>query len=69
MIRGFHCMFWMYTTNGVYEDVVEKDGRLNFTKDKRQKTPLEFIWSPSSFDQVDEKDMEAIFSTDIARKP
>ncbi|KAE9986461.1 hypothetical protein EG328_005687 [Venturia inaequalis] len=64
LIRSLHRMFWMYTTNGVYTDVIEKDGKLNFTKDKRQQTPLEFIWSTSSFDQVDKKDMEAIFSTD-----
>jgi hypothetical protein len=68
LIESLHCLFWMCTTNGVYRDVFEKNGKLHFTKDKRQNTPREFIWSSEPFAQINKKDMAAIFSSDVCEE-
>lgn len=68
MIRSLHCMFWMYATTAVYKDVKEKDGVLRFVKDERQTAPRQFIWSDSPFENVEKKEMEAVFSSDMCEE-
>lgn len=62
-IKEIQRIFWTTTSGGVYMNVVEKDGKLHYTKDYRQTEPKEFIWSDTALVQIEQKHQEAIFST------
>jgi len=67
LLRRFQFDFRKRTTQGVYTNIYERNSKLHFTNDRRQRAPDNFIWmppSPNTFgNSQDPEDKHAIIDT------